>query len=185
MKEQYKQRIVGSLVLVAILAIFLPVLFYNKQPTQTLIPKTMPVAPAVSVVNLQAPAPLATPKPTAAALPVSPASPTPASTPTATPPAAPPAVLKQNYSIHQALDTPQAFVIQLVTLSNAAAANRFTQSLRKEGFDAYYRSIQSGRKGMYRVFVGPEISYDRAVEISGQLEKKLHLKGLVRKYELV
>lgn len=57
MQTKTKQRIIGAIVLLAVVAIFLPVLFHNARPSANLkLSTTIPPAPAKPVVQLQLPA---------------------------------------------------------------------------------------------------------------------------------
>jgi len=53
MQTKSKQRLVGLLILLAILAIFLPLLFHNSHPSTTQLPVKIPTKPKIDQVSLQ------------------------------------------------------------------------------------------------------------------------------------
>lgn len=83
------------------------------------------------------------------------------------------------------LEAPKAWSVQLGTFGNIENANALIAKLRKKGFDAYTRAIldPSGKR-LLRVYVGPEIQKESALQLRDKLQATVHLKGVVRKYKV-
>jgi len=164
MEVKTKQRLVGILVLIAILAIFLPVLFHTSQPsTEARLTVKIPAKPAEpQVALLEKAKPEVTPV---------------ARSSTAAPVSTDPKELP--------VDTPEAWVIQLGSFSDKSNADRLIKKLRKKGFEAYSR-VDTTTKGAHlnRVYVGPEIRLSSAKQLLKKLHHSFHLNGVVRKYKI-
>lgn len=235
MQVKTKQRIIGLLVLLAILAIFLPLLFHNSDPSthaesiaipakpnvafespKTEIVLQKPEAPSsVAVAEKSEPVTQAA-QPTPAALTSAPPQaastpPPPTTAPTTeipTPPAAESAstpqqpiaavapspanlqqhkaqVISQQKGLSKFMAEPNAWCVQLGTFSDIAHANALLELLRKKGFDAYTRPIVNVKGShLLRVYVGPEVRQESALQLRDKLEASVHMKGIVQKYEI-
>lgn len=169
MEVKTKQRIVGILVLVAILAIFLPVLFHTSQPsTEARLTVKIPAKPAEPQIALREKVkPAVTP---VASAPI--AIPTPTSAPVAA-----------NKKIM--VDAPEAWVVQLGSFSDKSNAERLIKKLREKGFEAYSRADTTTKGApLNRVYVGPEIHLSTAKQLLKKLHHSFHLNGVVRKYKI-
>lgn len=157
MEIKTKQRLVGALVLLAILSIFLPVLFHTSRPvTESRLSVKVPPKP---------PKPAKPPKPKSHALKKK---------------------TGERGAIRRTLlPTPEAWVIRLGTFSNKANADRLLARLRHKGFDAYTRSLTTAQgKRLQRVYVGPEISLKNTKRLREKLQTTFHLNGVVSKYKI-
>ncbi|WP_421684662.1 SPOR domain-containing protein [Stutzerimonas urumqiensis] len=76
-------------------------------------------------------------------------------------------------------DLPESWSVQLASLSNRASADALQAKLRKQGYNAYVRSVD----GMNRVFVGPLIERDQASQLRDQLHRQQKLDGFVVKFK--
>lgn len=76
-----------------------------------------------------------------------------------------------------------AWVIQLATLKSASGTNALIQKLRDAGFQAhsYPRTPKDGE--LNRIFVGPDVSKSALEAKLSELKKLTGLKGLVRHFE--
>ncbi|MCL7461731.1 SPOR domain-containing protein [Pseudomonas sp. NW5] len=151
--ERLKQRIVGAVVLLALAAIFLPMLFSREDRPRA--------------VEVQVPAPPAPPSIGAA---------TPAA-PTAAPAPADAATVPGS-----ALDTaglPVSWSVQLAGLSNLERARELQQTLRRQGYNAYLRSAG----GLHRVLVGPLIQRAEAERMAAILGKKLKVQPMIVRFQ--
>ena len=207
MQIKTKQRLVGLLILLATLAIFLPLLFHNSHPaaeTQSFVgipPKPsvnyiqntqqrgqvqLPLAPtstllanSVSSSGLQARNGVgkAEAETLAKAGPV-------AREKYFLPKRKVPVQSKQNDAVYF-IEAPKAWCVKLGTFHNVENANNLIAKLRKQGFDAYTRPIlNEKRERLLQVYVGPEIKKENAEQLKDKLEVSLHIKGLVCKYKI-
>ena len=197
MVSDLKQRIVGGIVIVCVLAIFLPIILHKPKdvPAQSA-PMAIPQPQTVSQLSLQLPVqqpntPPQTPavKPTAATK-LSEAEraitePQQHVVATAARHLQPVAPKKINTRILQeAVTPPQAWVVQLASFSQQANVQRLVKQLREHGFDAYTRTTIHGKQKITQVFVGPEISHDTINKINKKLSNEFHVHGVVRKYHV-
>ena len=208
MNTKTKQRCVGLLILLAILAIFLPLLFHNAHPSvETSVSVDIPAKP--SVIQAVAPQPLMLSQANAIALPqtnpvnevlvkkpiiqanrpiktIAAKSPNPLSH-NAHPLPAPSLSLKPAVqSMLGGLSSqPMAWVVQLGTFRHESNAQRLIAKLRGKGFDAYFRPLIDAKGHRFlRVFVGPEIRKASAKQLCEKLSAAFHLRGVVRQYQV-
>jgi len=204
-----KQRMIGALVLVALVVIFLPMLLSrdDKSKQVKVDAPAMPQAPAMAKIEVD---PVSVPQPqtlpdepipvepdSAASVelsepvssatvtpPVVPAAPvTPAPTPS-TPAASPPAVpaTAAELAAQKRLDgngLPISWSIQLASLSSTEGAQTLQKTLRSQGYNAYIRRFEN----MNRVFVGPLIERAEADRLRDQLSRQQKLKGFVVRFQ--
>ncbi|MBP8184409.1 MAG: SPOR domain-containing protein [Pseudomonas sp.] len=191
-----KQRIVGALVLLALMVIFIPMLLSRQDDLQRVVvdAPTMPPAPAMPQVELEPvsvpqaqllpeePVPM-TDTELAAATPalVAPAKPLkPAAAVTAEALAKPPvAEVLAPASRLDANSLPISWSIQLASLSSRSGADNLQKSLRTAGYNAYVRNVE----GMNRVFVGPVIDRAEADRLRDQLTRQQKLNGFVVRFQ--
>lgn len=78
---------------------------------------------------------------------------------------------------------PEAWVVQVASFSDADLASHLQDVLRTMGLDAFSSKVTNNQKVMVvRVFVGPFIDKVKAQQLQQQLESKIHLKGVIKKY---
>lgn len=195
--RRLKQRMVGAAVLVALVVVFLPMLF-NRDDEQRRVRVEAPPMPPMPQVAVSTPEPVAVPEPQAEALPaatgvvVSPVAvePVPPSQPIApAEPLVPPPVQEsaaaqatapvQPPSRLDADGVPVSWTVQLASLSNRARAEELQQKLRSQGFDAYIRSVE----GMNRVFVGPLLERAEAERVREQIARQHKLSPIVVRFQ--
>ncbi|MDO8332714.1 MAG: SPOR domain-containing protein [Pseudomonas sp.] len=188
-----KQRIVGALVLLALMVIFLPMLLSRQDELQRVVvdAPAMPQAPVMPQVELdpvsvpqaqllpEEPVPM-TESELAAAAPavVAPAKPQAA----VTPPAAtkpPVAEVAAPVSRLDANGLSVSWSIQLASLSSRTSADSLQNRLRGAGYNAYVRNVE----GMNRVFVGPVIERAEADRLRDQLTRQQKLNGFVVRFQ--
>lgn len=199
MRESVKQRIIGVLVLVALAAVFVPVLF-DLEPRQRIDTGTeIPPSPDIEPVTIPEPEQVAgieAPKPAEQAfLPPEPeqdaeaapgadeageSEPEPESEPAAPAPAPSPAeVPESGLGDDDLLD---AWVVQVGSFAEAASAEELVARLKKDGYKAYNRSAVSAGKPVNRVFVGPVVSKAQAEEYKRAIDSKLGVSALVLEF---
>ncbi len=166
MEVQVRERLVGALVLVAIVVLFVPALL--KGPRQSAKPEPVPAQQSVEV-DLQDPELPAQedqlvpePEPTpAAALPVMESAVVPAPAPPPDPePARAPVATEQ-----------AAWAVQLGAFSARDKAEGLVRDLRRRGYSAFVLEYRAEGKVLHRVRVGPEQERSRADAIAERLRK--------------
>lgn len=190
-----KQRIVGALVLLALMVIFLPMLLSRQDDRQRVVvdAPAMPQAAEMLQVELE---PVSVPQ--AQLLPDEPVPMTEAELAAAEPVAEPakavepvvaiavPSVTKPSVaevavpvSRLDANSLPISWSIQLASLSSRSGADTLQKSLRAAGYNAYIRNVE----GMNRVFVGPVIERAEANRLRDQLTRQQKLNGFVVRFQ--
>jgi DedD protein len=198
--RRLKQRIVGAAVLVALVVVFLPMLF-NREDQQRRVRVEAPPMPSLPQAVVATPEPVAVPEPQVEAVPAEsgslPAAAAVESTPVA---AAPPVAQSAPSAVQQpapqapvapaeapppvasrldADGVPLSWAVQLVSLSNRARAEELQQKLRSQGLNAYVRTVD----GMNRVFVGPLIERAEAERVSQQIARQHKLSPIVVRFQ--
>ncbi|OGT46908.1 MAG: hypothetical protein A3F17_02370 [Gammaproteobacteria bacterium RIFCSPHIGHO2_12_FULL_41_15] len=179
MNIKTKQRIVGALVIVATIAIFLPLVFHAKLPGEkalefsTNIPSP-PVEPTYTAssegvqfrfdnTNESVPPKLA-------------AMVNPKKNQLTTQQKLKPAIT---------IDTPPtAWVVKVATFANQSNVDELVLKLRNQGFDAYEKGTTKNNQNYIQVFVGPEIRKEKAVQIQKTMLANYKLKGVVVNYQV-
>jgi len=173
MEIRVRERLLGALVLVAIVVLLVPSILKGRAPSSQGTPDQptrrveVPVepeakAPADDVLVPEpelpdAPLPIAIPKPQVSA---------PAKTglpPEAKKPARPPVATGPSEA--------PAWAVQLGAFANRAKAEQLVAELRKRGYAAFVLEYRATGQVLYRVRVGPEQDRDRAAEIAARLAK--------------
>jgi len=161
MKAQSKHRLIGSLVLLAVLAVFLPLLFHHPHPElQAQVSSSIPTPPAMQDIKLQlaktakASKKLTSKKPSGE-------------------------ISKISATL---LKTPKAWTLQVATFSNQKNAQHLLQTLRNKGFDAYTKAVKLNNKTYTKVYVGPQIDQGRLKDLQRKLKKQYRLNGVIAKY---
>ncbi|WP_133406460.1 SPOR domain-containing protein [Parashewanella tropica] len=90
---------------------------------------------------------------------------------------------KANNTQEPKLSDSVAYTIQLGSFNNAKNANALVQRLRKQGFRAYSVPKVPKDKQLTRVFVGPDISKEKLQQTQKQLYKLTEMKGRIVNYD--
>lgn len=179
MNIRTKQRIVGAIVVAAVIAIFVPLLFHRQLPSEKSLDlsSNIPKPPAEPVyttsnhgVQFRFENIKQAPEPKLAAM-VNPQQ----------------KQLSSKTDIKPALSLdkpPQAWVVKLGTFANKANVDRLVDKLRKDGYDAYEKALQRQNKTYTQVYVGPEIRKQKASDIQKQLASQFKLQGVVVEYQV-
>jgi len=188
-KTQFKQRIVGAIVLVALGVIFIPIILNQEgedspisgtnipQKPDTLQelaaqqPPEMPAAPAVDtnqprIVDEHTP-PV---EQTDADVPEKPAK-----EPTVDTKVQPPAVSPEKQEVKPATKT-RAWVVQVASFSERSKALKLRDRLRKAKYTAFVESVSSGKGTLYRVRVGPVVNREKADALKKQIARDFKIK---------
>lgn len=185
--RRLKQRMVGALVLLALAAVFLPMLFNRADQPRAVRVEAPPMPAAPAPLQIETPEP-DVPEPALAEAPASAtaveaaavAVPEPVAPP---PPAVAPPVRSEPVAAPVSrLDgdgLPLSWSVQLVSLSNAARAQELQQRLRQQGHNAYIRSVD----GMQRVFVGPLLDKSEAQRLAQEIGRQQRLSPIVVRFQ--
>ncbi|MEQ8953808.1 MAG: SPOR domain-containing protein [Gammaproteobacteria bacterium] len=190
MNQGTKQRIVGTIVLLALALIFLPLLFDGEGSYQPEIASRIPAPPELQVM----PVPVQS-RPVIVA-------------------DTPQIILEQQGATEPAQEAvtnlgtevaaveesrpdfvreipalspeglPQAWVVRLGSFAEAGNAVSLVQRLQAAGYKAYTRELGSGQGTLTAVYVGPWLERSRVDEYRQQLQDEFQLSGMVVRYEL-
>ncbi|MCK9563640.1 MAG: SPOR domain-containing protein [Bacteroidales bacterium] len=209
MRQIFKQRIVGAVVLVALGVIFLPFLFTLEPPRPIDTASQIPPPPDIERVVVAGPErgeAMAPPKPPEEAfLPQH----TVISGESATPvedggdlisgreereqeparqvgsPAEEKGAEAKGAGERPALagNTLASWVVQVASVRDQAAANDLRDKLLAAGHKAYVRSAQAGGGTTYRIFVGPMALKERATTDKAAIDKAFGVQSMVVRFE--
>ena len=189
MDDGLKQRLIGAVVLIAIAVIFVPT-FLDGGGRRTIdLATQVPPEPVVIAQPLELPAP-APPQVVRPAKPLESNYSHPEAIveePEKLEPETAPKGLAQ--SVPQAAPeisstgVPTGWSIQLASFTDGARAEAFLQQIRAKGFTkSYVRKGDVAGKPVYRVFVGPKLSKEKALEEQAKLERELKVDSLLVKF---
>lgn len=82
-----------------------------------------------------------------------------------------------------ALTSGEAWTIQIASFSDKGNVERLVSDLKKAGFAAYTDTIKSPHGEYIRVYVGPEVDKTKAQKTAQEIEKKTQIKGMVVRYK--
>ncbi|TXL01905.1 hypothetical protein BMR02_00950 [Methylococcaceae bacterium HT1] len=163
MNEILKQRIVGAIVITALAAIFVPMLF--DDPVTNSDNFTNELSLPEGPINDMQPSLDAIPKTTNQVL----SQPVPAQ------------VDLQTKAIKQSVKKTnlKSWTIQVGSFSQKQNAIEFRDKLRKNKFTAYVDSVTNSQGTLYRLRVGPELDEKRALKTKQRLESLYKVKPLL------
>lgn len=78
---------------------------------------------------------------------------------------------------------PEAWVVQVVSLSNAGNAMQMRDRLREQGYKAYTETVDIANGTAVRVLVGPKLSREQAERDKVAIDKALGLSSLVMRFD--
>ncbi|ACE83146.1 SPOR domain-containing protein [Cellvibrio japonicus] len=191
MKEAYKHRLIGAGILAAVAVLFLPSFFKDQQqyavdteshipqrPTITTMefgepespadiepapaPETMFIPDESQAVTVPSPAPEPLPEPGGAQ--VVQTKPSPDNLPE----------IPLN-----AQGLPDAWMVQLVSLSSRDAAQKLRDQLQGEGHRAFIRTATTTKGEVHRIFVGPLLDKAEAGRVKQTLDQRLKVNALI------
>jgi DedD protein len=167
MEVRVRERLIGALVLVAIVVLVVPAILKGRDPAPAALPESVPtrrvevpIGNPVPVPEEQVlvPEPDPQPEPKAASRESTEAPPAPAPEP-----APAPAPVKAGPAA--------AWAVQLGAFSSRAKADQLVAELRKRRYAAFVLEYRASGQVLYRVRVGPEQDRKRAEEIAARLAK--------------
>jgi len=196
-----KQRIVGTVVLLALALIFLPIIFDGEGSYQAPVSSRIPDTPVISIL----PEPIQS-RPVIVGD-VETVEPDIATTVSLIEEAAEPAEEATVASVIEELTSdveitestaifsrevpqlsaaglPQGWVVRLGSFSNSENAANLVTRLQGAGYKAYTRDIRSAQGTLTAVYVGPWLDRGQVNEYQQKLQEEFSLAGLVVRYEL-
>lgn len=200
MNQGAKQRIVGTVVLLALALIFLPIIFDGQGSYQADLTSRIPEAPIISVL----PEPTQT-RPEIIADNLDPAD---AVTAEVADDSGDAAITEPTTDVDQPIqeDTvqistseavftretiafdsaglPLSWSVRLGSFSNSENARKLLDRLLAAGYKAYERQLASGQRELTAVFVGPWIDRQVVDNYQKQLQEEFQLAGIVVRYEV-
>ncbi len=186
MKSGLKQRIVGVLVLVALVVVFLPMMLDLQPGRDVDTSSRIPPAPAIEATEIaEHPAPEGmeeAPPEGEAFVP---------SEETALSAEEPDTGDAEDAEAAAASDAPalteeglpEAWVLQVGSFRDRAGADALSQQLLDAGHDAYVRTARSGGDNVHRVFVGPKVERDKLLEEKRTIDREFGVESLVLNFE--
>lgn len=199
MKDALKQRLVGAIVLAAIGVIFLPGFFKEQQGHQVDTRTQIPAEPSLPQVSFESPRQnpdiQPAPEPETMFIPPEPEPVADVSSPEAVASAS--SASAPAPAPNQTADTadevpelplgpdgiPEAWVVQVASLSNQEAAARLRDELQAEGHKAYIRRVSTSNGSVTRVFIGPKLSRAEADKVKADVDKRLKVNAMVLRFQ--
>ncbi|MDP6653031.1 MAG: SPOR domain-containing protein [Gammaproteobacteria bacterium] len=184
MKQGTKQRIIGTVVLLALALIFLPIIFDGQGSYQNQISSRIPATPVVPILpepqqvrpviiadaEAAEPAPITntetTPEPAENRVEVS---------------SSEPAFTRDIPSLNSS-GLAQGWSVRLGSFSNVSNANTLLERLQAAGYKAYTRAIASEQGALTGVFVGPWLERSMVQDYQERLQQEFQLAGMVVRY---
>ncbi|MGB3610627.1 MAG: SPOR domain-containing protein [Cellvibrio sp.] len=197
MKDALKQRLVGAIVLAAIGVIFLPGFFKEQQGHQVDTRTQIPAEPSLPQVSFESPRQnpdiQPAPEPETMFIPPELEPVADVSSPEAVASASSASAPAPNQTADTADEVPElplgpdgipeAWVVQVASLSNQEAAARLRDELQAEGHKAYIRRVSTSNGSVTRVFIGPKLSRAEADKVKADVDKRLKVNAMVLRFQ--
>lgn len=162
MDRALKQRLLGAVILTALLVILVPE-WLDGAGHRSRYPGHIEIPPAPAFKPMPEPATQTTPQPAV-------------STRTAPEPAAPvespPPAAKPPSSLH-------AWALQVGSFNDQSNALVMRDRMRAKGYAAYIDKQTAGKTARYRVRIGPELDRARVDKLKDDIQQKEKIKGMV------
>lgn len=197
MKQATKQRIVGTIVLLALGLIFLPIIFDGQGSYQPSVSSRIPPAPEVPILPEPQPSRPQIQIEETALLGESGSSPEADAEQTVADPleeslqeAGEVAVVESESAFQREVPTldenglPQGWSVRLGTFANAANAENLLNRLLEAEYKAYSRVITANESTMTAIFVGPWLERGRVEQFQQELQDRFQLNGMIVRYEI-
>ncbi|MEZ5495032.1 MAG: SPOR domain-containing protein [Pseudomonadales bacterium] len=195
------------MVLAAIAAVTLPVIFDAERPQGVQVPETIPPAPVYSPVVTQPAQPVALPadRPTEEPVPVADmyAMSQDVDAKSAAEPASPPTEQKVVAAVAPAVSTgksvpavpsapggklnqhgtPEAWVVQVAALSDQKKVDALVAELKLRGHTVFTRTMSDSKGNkITRVYVGPKLDKAQALKLKQQIDSEQKLQSIVKPF---
>lgn len=186
-----KHRIIGAIVLVALVVIFVPMVLNEREPPPELKgireipPRGEPAETRVVVTPVAGEETTAKEGGEVAAKTEAPAvesAPKPETKPAAPAEKIPPAKEKPAKAPAAADKITKGWAVQVGTFSNADNANHLRDKLKSHGHTVHVETVTLAGRKATRLRVGPFRDKEQAVKAQAQIRKELHVQGVVQAY---
>ncbi|MEX0963428.1 MAG: SPOR domain-containing protein [Pseudohongiellaceae bacterium] len=202
MNQGAKQRIVGTVVLLALALIFLPIIFDGQGSYQPPISSRIPDTPVIAIVPepiqsrpvivgaVDAPEQETTTEEEPATEEIAAASDAGTDSQATEEPddvveiTESQAIFSREVPQLSDAGLPQGWSVRLGSFSDAQNASTLVSRLQEAGYKAYTRAIPSNQGSLTGVFVGPWLDRGQVNEYQQKLQEEFALAGLVVRYEL-
>lgn len=77
---------------------------------------------------------------------------------------------------------PIGWVIQAASFKSAKAAQGFTDKLLKAKYEAYFKSVETSKGEYFRVFVGPYVDEQQAIDVKRVIDKAYKVRSQVLRF---
>ena len=175
MASQTKQKILGAVIFLIIMAICIPLLLSTHTQTSLMNTANPPDAPEMPVIQLEIP-----PMPKQLGL---------SNTQKIIPTVQSPSVLQVSQAqvsppkIQSIEPLETSFRLKLGDFTYEKNSLRLIETLKKDGFEAYSETINNqDREPFYRVFIGPAVSQVEALELQQHLLQHLNMHSMIVAY---
>ncbi len=185
LEERLKQRMLGGAVLVALVVIFVPMMFDEPVERHSVSDHKIPIKPTLEppppvggieqeriIERRQTPV---TEHSEIKAIPESKPKPAVNSTVRATDP-------REESQTTPARPSPTAWIIQVASLTNESNAKKLVEQLRKDELPAQMEKVKLNGKLHYRIRVGPEVDHRLAEKMVAKIEKRFKLNPKLMQY---
>ena len=190
MKQGTKQRVVGTIVIVSLALIFLPIIFDGQGSHQTQTASRIPEQPVVPILpEPQQSRPVIISEADLVAIETKPESElvTKAIEESISDPievSASESAFTRDIPTLNPAGLPNGWSIRLGSFSEASNASDLMQRLQTAGYKAYIRDIDSEQAELTGVFVGPWLERALVNDYIDQLRDEFQLEGMVVRYQL-
>jgi DedD protein len=170
-----KQRLIGAVVLVALMVIFLPMFFSSSETEPVDILIEMPEKPPIPEFDISKP--------------VKPSGQPADSVPEAEPAPAPAPEVAVEQQAEELKDKkvddsglPVSWALQVASFKERENAEKLRDKLRKDGFKAYIKYRLDVEPRLIRVFIGPVLERESIDKLKVDVSKQYQLDGVVVRY---
>jgi len=199
-REAFKHRLIGGAILAAVAVLFLPSFFKDQQHYQVNTESQLPERPVITTVEYTDPVSpdVASPAPAPEAM-FAPDDQSPALSSAAASLDTPSQAVSPQTQIAATSaevakvaasssvselplnqdGVPDAWVLQVASLSNQSAAEKLRDQLLSQGYRAFIRPIASGAGTGYRIYLGPNLDKAQLQNIKQSLDKQLKVNSLL------
>lgn len=183
MDDGLKQRLVGAVVLTSVAVLFLPSLFNEESRRRVDTRTQVPPRPDIKPVQIDSPVrPQSIPQAKAPEQMYRLVEPEPEVTPEPETTPEPEATRKSQSPGLDSEGVPLAWVVQVASFKTAERADKLRDELLSEGYKAYTRSLKTSKGEATRVYVGPKVDKQQALDIKEELDRAHKVDAMVLRF---
>ena len=170
MDDGLKQRIIGALVLIALVVIFVPVFFDRDRITPMDRTTRIPLQPVVEPIEISEPEPIAKEQPVLEPKEVF------------IPDETKPQTMIEEAPAIGSEGVPLSWVLQIASFSESKRATELRDKLIDDGYNAYTKDVKTNKGAMVRVYVGPKLNKKSLIDQKKVIDKKYNLSAIILKF---